>query len=284
MSAAVTDRCDTVATKCHSVTVAKPYTTRTCAATVTHRCDIPNPRARTGAHARGNTLFTIGAVATVWDGKGSLVEFIVSQNRYRRDLTKTQKAVLGVELKPLYAEEARKRQLETLKRGDKTPVPPEVAEREEGEATEQAAKAAGVSARYVYQAEAVKKAKGVLALADAARVYGRRMEVSLENQNYAAEISLRAERRLGEIVKKGPKATGTRGQLRGQSSGGATVAPPEKTVPSLTELGVDKHLAKRARIFALAQKCAKGKASEHAAKAVASSKDLFTPDSEGAHE
>jgi hypothetical protein len=46
----------------------------------------------------------------------------------------------------------------------------------------------------------VNEAKGVRDLAEAARVYAREAELGFEAQNYAAEIRLRAERRLGDIL------------------------------------------------------------------------------------
>jgi DNA modification methylase len=45
-----------------------------------------------------------------WDGKGSLVAFVVSLNLHRRHLTGSQRAALGVEVEPMLAKEAKKRQ------------------------------------------------------------------------------------------------------------------------------------------------------------------------------
>ena len=50
-----------------------------------------------------------------WDGKGSLVDFVLSLNLYRRHLNSGQRAVLALEVEPFFAEEARERQLSTLK-------------------------------------------------------------------------------------------------------------------------------------------------------------------------
>lgn len=48
--------------------------------------------------------------------------------------------------------------------------------------------------------------------------------------------------------KGGGLARGTRGQLKGRdSSGGSKSVPPEKPTPSLSSMGIDKHLADRAR-------------------------------------
>jgi len=51
----------------------------------------------------------------------------------------------------------------------------------------------------------------VKAMADAARVYGKRIKARVETTNYAAEIRLRAERRLGKILEKTPMNKGDQG-------------------------------------------------------------------------
>jgi N6-adenosine-specific RNA methylase IME4 len=70
----------------------------------------------------------------------------------------------------------------------------------------------------------------------------------------AAELRVRAERRLGQLLIEekaaGRLASGTRGQLSGRdASGGARVAPPEER-PKLADLGIDKHLSARAQRIA----------------------------------
>ena len=42
-----------------------------------------------------------------WDGKGSLVEFVVSMNLHRRHLNSSQRATIAAEIEPVLAEEAR---------------------------------------------------------------------------------------------------------------------------------------------------------------------------------
>src|ERR1019366_2060125 len=45
-----------------------------------------------------------------WDGEGSLADFVVGQNLDRRQMSATEKALVGKELEPLYAAEAKERQ------------------------------------------------------------------------------------------------------------------------------------------------------------------------------
>jgi N6-adenosine-specific RNA methylase IME4 len=82
-------------------------------------------------------------------------------------------------------------------------------------------------------------------------VYGRQAK-DPELIAQATEVRLRAERRLGEIMEEmreaGELAVGTRGQLVGPGIiGGGADAPP---IPTLADQGIDKSLAKRARVAA----------------------------------
>jgi|GEM_PF-6867530 len=70
--------------------------------------------------------------------------------------------------------------------------------------------------------------------------------------NWAAEIRIRAERRLGEMLKAQKEAggmnTGTKGQLSGSdSSGSRSVKPPENTAPTLTDLGISNSMSSMAK-------------------------------------
>ena len=47
-----------------------------------------------------------------WDGKDSLVEFVVSMNLHRRHLNSSQRATIAAEIEPVLAEEAKERQRE----------------------------------------------------------------------------------------------------------------------------------------------------------------------------
>ena len=64
---------------------------------------------------------------------------------------------------------------------------------------------------FLQEAKSLQQVKQVIAMADAARVYGKQIGATIETQNYAAEIRLRAERRLGEMLKDMPKQQGARG-------------------------------------------------------------------------
>ncbi len=79
-----------------------------------------------------------------WDGKGSLVQFVVSLNINRRHLTPSQKAAVAVEMLPMLEAEAKERQGE---RNDlKTDIVPTLGEcSKQPRSVEVAAKAIGAS-------------------------------------------------------------------------------------------------------------------------------------------
>ena len=104
---------------------------------------------------------------------------------------------------------------------------------------------------YLIEVKTLQQAKEVIALAAAAEVYARRINASIETTNYAAEIRLRAERKLGEILNTNPVAKGTRGTLRGKESSGSTkLAPPEDDAPTIASVGVTKKESSRAKDLA----------------------------------
>src|SRR6185436_9150110 len=47
-----------------------------------------------------------------WDGKGSLIAFVVARNLTRRHLDESQRAMVAARLKPAFEQDARRRQLE----------------------------------------------------------------------------------------------------------------------------------------------------------------------------
>jgi len=60
----------------------------------------------------------------------------------------------------------------------------------------------------------------------------------------AAELKLRAERKLGELLAETEKNKGTQGRIQEHIAGGDIVQPPDDT-PTLTDLGVEKHQSSR---------------------------------------
>jgi hypothetical protein len=71
----------------------------------------------------------------------------------------------------------------------------------------------------------------------------------------ASEIQIRAERRLGEMIRQQKETVGlnrgTAGTMRGKDeSGGAVVEPPEDTRPTLADVGISKRLSSRSQAIA----------------------------------
>ncbi|MFI5380654.1 MAG: hypothetical protein ACHRHE_15255 [Tepidisphaerales bacterium] len=62
--------------------------------------------------------------------------------------------------------------------------------------------------RYLAKAQKAEDVQRVIALADAVRVYAKRIDASRETINSAAELRLRAERRRGDILETTPMAAG----------------------------------------------------------------------------
>jgi hypothetical protein len=81
-----------------------------------------------------------------WDGKGSLLAFVVAQNLHRRHLSESQRAMLAAELKPMFEEEVRK-QLAANGKGKKARKEKvqNFAPSGEGKSRDKAAKATSVS-------------------------------------------------------------------------------------------------------------------------------------------
>jgi hypothetical protein len=100
-------------------------------------------------------------------------------------------------------------------------------------------------------AKNVPDVKDILSIAAAMGAYAR-MAKDRDLESDAIELRFRAERRLGQMIAV-QKATvglakGTAGKGR-QKKGGSRKDPP-KDVPSLADVGIDKHLADRARKMA----------------------------------
>jgi N6-adenosine-specific RNA methylase IME4 len=105
--------------------------------------------------------------------------------------------------------------------------------------------------RALAEAKSVDEVKDVRDKASAMRAYAqqaknRQMEVD------AAEIRMRAERRLGEMIRVQKEtvglATGTAGL--GRPSLGGTYKEPPKAIPTLAQAGIDKKLSARAQKMA----------------------------------
>ena len=82
-----------------------------------------------------------------FDDEAEVITFIISMNLKRRQLTASQKAVLAVELLPMFESAAKARQ---QKGSEKIPYP------EQGKASEKAAAATGSNAHYVADAKQIK--------------------------------------------------------------------------------------------------------------------------------
>ena len=93
------------------------------------------------------------------------------------------------------------------------------------------------------ETRSVDEVKMIRNLGEAARVYARQARLGLEAQNDAAEIKLRAERRLGELIATLPKQDG--GDAARARSQAATEVPPR-----LDDLGISKSQSSRCQTIA----------------------------------
>lgn len=107
--------------------------------------------------------------------------------------------------------------------------------------------------RAVAEAKSVDEVKEFRNEAEAMRAYAKQAK-NKQLETDAAEIRIRAERRIGELMaaqrEAGFMATGTQGQLNGRDISGGFVSNPPDAAPTLAEVGIDKNLADRARKLA----------------------------------
>ena len=96
----------------------------------------------------------------------------------------------------------------------------------------------------IVEAKTVDEVKDIRDKAEAMRMYAKQAGESLAVQNDIAEIKLRAERRVGELLKDMPKNTGAKGNPGGR---GATVvrSHDETAQPKLSDIGISKSQSSR---------------------------------------
>jgi hypothetical protein len=92
-----------------------------------------------------------------WDGEGSLVAFVVSLNLHRRHLDESQRALVGAKIKPLFEDEAKKRQLTLAgsRPNSQLDLSANLRQGDKAKSSEQAAQAVNVSPRSVENASKV---------------------------------------------------------------------------------------------------------------------------------
>lgn len=106
------------------------------------------------------------------------------------------------------------------------------------------------AASFLAEAKTLQETNAVLAMAEAAAVFAKRVNASKTTIAHAQEIQLRAERKLGEILAATPKATGGDRAGRAPKLGGSRKEPPIAPPPTLEEIGIDKKLSSRAQRLA----------------------------------
>jgi len=93
-------------------------------------------------------------------------------------------------------------------------------------------------------ATTVDEVKQIRDKAEAMRTYARQAKYSLEMQNMCAEIKIRAERKLGEMLRDSRiSESGTGNLLRGR------IVRPRDNTPSLAELGISKSQSSRLQMI-----------------------------------
>jgi len=86
------------------------------------------------------------------------------------------------------------------------------------------------------EAKSMQEVKKIMDVAGAAKIYAKRQQLGEEAVQHARSIELESMRRLGELLSETPKNTGM--LLRGTKS-----EPREISIPTLSDLGVDKKIS-----------------------------------------
>jgi len=87
-------------------------------------------------------------------------------------------------------------------------------------------------------------------IAEAARVYAKAAKLGLENQNEAAEIKIRAERKAGQLLAQMPKNEGERGKIQEHLTGSNIMLSPADDTPTLKEMGIEPMQSSRWQMIA----------------------------------
>jgi hypothetical protein len=106
--------------------------------------------------------------------------------------------------------------------------------------------------RALAAARATDECKDIRARAEAMRAYARQAK-NKQLEIDAAEIRIRAERRLGELIKAQKATVGLQAGARGRSGGGTRGSrkePQLEAPPTLADAGIDKKLSARAQKLA----------------------------------
>lgn len=85
-------------------------------------------------------------------------------------------------------------------------------------------------------------------IAEAARTYAKAAKLGLENQNEAAEVKIRAERKAGEMLAQMPMAIGT--DYGGRTSLDGNRDLPSNPPPTLADLGIERMQSSRWQMIA----------------------------------
>lgn len=109
----------------------------------------------------------------------------------------------------------------------------------------------GTARQALAECKTAMEAKEIADVAEAARVYLERTNASVETVNRATEVRLMAERQMGAFLKEMPRNRGDMVVFKGRDSSGSHVAShPENKVPTLSEMGIERHESSRAQKLA----------------------------------